>query len=194
MKKRLPDMPIDERKLAGSRLHKVLGAAMTVAVMACGWILLVAGTKPHELIVGVVSVSAAALFLYQVKRSETLELRFRLADVITGWRVPGYLVVDVWVIVRILMLDLLRIKRARSHYRVWRFKTAKRRPVSATRGVLATLYTTMAPNSIVVGIDYKQQRVLIHQMERSELTATERELGAKAFDERKVAPQETRNA
>jgi hypothetical protein len=52
----------------------------------------------------------------------------------------------------------------------------------------------MTPNSIVVGIDYKQQRVLIHQMERSELTATERELGAKAFDERKVAPQETRNA
>ncbi|HEX4650348.1 MAG TPA: Na+/H+ antiporter subunit E [Granulicella sp.] len=183
-------MAADERNVAGSGVRTVLGVAMTVAVMAGGWILLVAGTKPHELIVGAVSVSAAALFLYQVKRSEKLELRFRLADVTTGWRVPGYLAVDIWVITKILVLDLLRIKRTGSHYRVWGFKTSKKSPVLAARRVLATLYTTTTPNSIVVGIDYERQRILIHQMERSRLTATERELGAKPFEADEVAAQD----
>jgi multisubunit Na+/H+ antiporter MnhE subunit len=183
-------MAPDRREKAGGGVRNVLGAAMTVAILAGGWILLVAGTKPHELIVGAVSVGAAALFLYQVKRSETLDLRFRVADVATGWRVPGYLVVDVWVITRVLVLDLLRIKRAGSHYRVWRFTTSKESPTQAARRVLATVYTSATPNSIVLGVDYDQQRILIHQMERSKLTVMERDLGAKPFEGHEVAALE----
>ncbi len=164
---------------------------MTVAFLGGGWILLVAGVKPHELIVGAAAVSAAALFLYQVKRSETLDMQFRVADVASGWRVPWYLAIDVWIITKVLVLDLLRIKRAGSHYRVWSFKTSKERPVQAARRALATIYTSATPNSIVVGVDYDQQRILIHQMERSKLTAMERELGAKPFEAHEVTVQET---
>jgi multisubunit Na+/H+ antiporter MnhE subunit len=176
-------MAVGKREKPGSGLRTVLGAAMTVVFLAGGWILLVAGMKPHELIVGAVSVGAAAFFLYQVKRSETLEVRFQVADVATGWRVPWYLAVDVWVITRVLVSDLLRIGRAESHYRVWSFKTSKENPVQAARRVLATVYTSATPNSIVVGIDYDQQRILIHQMERSGLTAMQRALGAKPFEQ-----------
>jgi multisubunit Na+/H+ antiporter MnhE subunit len=183
-------MAVDKRKKKGSGLPTGLGTVMTVAFLAGGWILLVAGAKPHELVVGAVSVSVAALFHYQVKRSETLDLRFRVADVATGWRVPGYLAMDVWVVTRILLLHLLRIERAGSHYRVWHFKTSRESPVQAARGVLATVYTSATPNSIVVGIDFDQQRILIHQMERTVLTATERKLGAEPFGECEATVQE----
>jgi multisubunit Na+/H+ antiporter MnhE subunit len=182
-------MEVDSGAKTGSQLRVLLGAATTVAILAGGWILLVAGLKPHELIVGAVSVGAATLFLYEVKQSDTLDLRFRIADVATGWRVPGYLILDLWVITKVLVLDFLRIERAESHYRVWRFKTSKEDPVQAARRVLATVYTSVTPNSIVVGVDYDQQRILIHQMQPSALTAMQRELGAKPFEEYGVAAQ-----
>ncbi|WP_348269442.1 Na+/H+ antiporter subunit E [Edaphobacter paludis] len=157
------------------------GAVVTLAVMAGIWILLVGGTKPHEMIMGAASMALAAAFLYKTKQSDTLDLRFRAADVAAGWRPPGYLASDVWVLIKVLVLDLLRIKRAETHDRVWGFRTSKNEPVLAARRALATVYTSATPNSIVVGIDYEQNRILIHQMQPSRLTAMQRELGAAAF-------------
>jgi multisubunit Na+/H+ antiporter MnhE subunit len=160
-----------------SGARTLLGAAVTLAMMAGIWILLVGGTKPHELITGAASMALAAGFLYKTKRSDTLDLRFRAVDVRTGWRLPGYLASDVWVVTKVLVLDLLQIKPAGSHARVWGFRTSKNQPV------LATAYTSATPNSIVVGVDYERNRILIHQMEPSGLTAMQRELGATSFGE-----------
>ena len=152
--------------------------SLSVLIMAAEWILLVAGVKRDEMIVGALSVFAAALFLQLAYRAEQQRLDFRLKDLVSCWRIPWYILSDGWVVTRVLMKDLLYIKRASSFYRVSGFKTAKDDPLLAARRVLATAFTTVTPNSIVIGIDYEQSRMLFHQLERSSVPKMTRELGA----------------
>lgn len=142
------------------------------------WLLFVASTHTHELIVGFLCVVAAAAFLCLVYRSEDLRLLFRLRDVLQCWRIPGELLSGSWQIVLVLIKDLLSIERAGSFYRVCGFRTAKAKPEMVARRVLATAYTSITPNSIVIGIDYTQSRLLFHQMLRSPLSKTTIALGA----------------
>jgi len=153
-------------------------AISAVLLMILEWILLVAGTRPDEMIVGAASIVISAIFLAQAHKSSTLKLNFHLSDIATGWRIPWYVVSDCFALTRILLRDLFTAHRAGSHYRVSGFKTIKDDPRLIARGVLATLYTTTSPNSIVIGIDYKQSRMLFHQLERSPVSTMTKHLGA----------------
>lgn len=172
-------MPSARSRPARPRSLSVPAFALAVMLMAGEWILLVAGTHLQEMIVGAVSVAAAALFLYFVYVSQSLQMSFRAADILTCWRIPWYLASDAYQITIVLIKDLLSIKRAGSFYRVSGFETSKRDPLLIARRVLATLYTTVSPNSIVIGIDYEQSRMLFHQLERSSIPKMTQELGAK---------------
>ena len=158
----------------------ILVAVLAVVVMAAGWIMLVAGVKLDEMIVGAVSIIAASVFLFFVHRTSPLNLCFRVADFATGWTIPLQLVQRNWQITAVLIKDLLGIQPAESLFRVVGFKTGKDAPVLVARRVLATLYSTAAPNFIVIGIDYTQSRMLFHQIERSEISAMTRKLGAQS--------------
>lgn len=146
--------------------------------MAGEWILLVGGTKTHELLVGLVAVAAAIAFLAAILRTETMELKFTLRDVSTLWRVPGYIVTNSFTLCGVLAKDLLHLEPPGSYYRVSGFKTSKTDPTLVARGVLATAYTTVSPNSIVIGIDYTQSRMLLHQVKRDEVSAMTKQLGS----------------
>ena len=152
--------------------------ALSILVMAGEWILLVAGVKRDEMIVGALSVGAAAAFLQFVYRAEKQKLDIRLKDLATCWRLPWYILNDTWVVTLVLLKDLLGIKRASSFYRVCGFKTAKHDPLLVARRVLATAFTTVTPNSIVIGIDYDRSRMLFHQLQRSRVSKMTQELGA----------------
>jgi len=149
-----------------------------VVLMAGEWILLVAGTHLHEMMVGAASVLVSTLFLYFVYSSDTLHMTFRAADILTCWRIPWYLVSGIYEITAILLKDLLCIRRAGSFYRVSGFKTSKQDSLLLARRVLATAYTTVAPNFIVIGIDYQQSRMLFHQLKRSSIPKMSQKLGA----------------
>ena len=77
----------------------------------------------------------------------------------------------------VLVKELLGKARAGSYYRVSGFKTSKTDPTLVARRVLATAYTTVSPNSIVIGIDYEQSRLLLHQVKRDEVSKMTKELG-----------------
>lgn len=168
------------RESKASDLRRISGGALTLSVfvMAGLWIVFVAGVKRDEMIVGALCVIASALFLQLVYRAEDQKLDIRLKDLAAGWRIPWYIVTDTYVVTMVLIKDLLGIKRASSFYRVCGFKTAKDDPLLIARRVLATEFTTMTPNSIVLGVDYEQSRMLFHQLERSSVTKMAQELGA----------------
>lgn len=148
----------------------------------CGeWILFVGGTHFHEMIVGAVSVAASGAFLYSVQRTNTSHLRFTAADVLTCWRIPWYIISDIYVITAVMFKDILGVKRAGSFYRVGAFIADKTDPLLAARRVLATAYTTAAPNSIIIGIDYGEDRILFHQLERSTIPKMTQALGASSY-------------
>jgi hypothetical protein len=165
-------MPFTRSKLT------VALAISAVLLMILEWILLVAGTRPNEMIVGAASILLSAVFLAQVHKMSTVKLEFHVSDIATGWRVPWYVVSDCFVLTRILLRDLFTTHRAGSHYRVSGFRTSKDDPRLIARRVLATLYTSTSPNSIVIGIDYNQSRMLFHQIERSPVSTMTKQLGA----------------
>jgi hypothetical protein len=150
-------------------------AAFLIVVL---WILLVGGTRRNEMVVGSLVLLATGAFVFEIWKIETLKLEFGLEDVAQGWRIPWYILSGVYEIVAVLFQDLLGLKRSDSLYRVCGFKTSKLDPRLVARRVLATFYTTMAPNFIVIGIDYRQSRMLFHQLERSDVPEMTKELGA----------------
>lgn len=167
--------------MSPSRSSSMLALAIfAVLLMALEWILLVAGARPHEMFVGAVSVLLSALFLASVKKMSTLKLEFRISDVAQGWRIPGYVLRDSITLTKVLLRDLFLGRRADSLYRASGFTSGKENPCLVARSVLATIYTTTSPNSIVIGIDYKRKRMLFHQLERSAVSAMTRSLGAKS--------------
>ncbi len=142
------------------------------------WIVFVGGTRRNEMLVGAGVLLFTGAFLYQVWRIETLDLDFHLSDIAQGWRIPWYILSGVYEIVEILLKELVGIKRADSLYRVSGFKTSKSDPRQIARRVLATFYTTTAPNFIVIGIDFRKSRMLFHQLERSSVPKMTKALGA----------------
>lgn len=158
-----------------------LGVNLTmfaILAMAIEWILFVGGAHPHEMTVGALSIAAVAYFLSTVERHAKLHLRFTVHDLVSCWRIPWYLLSGTYEISRLLFKDILGINRAHSYYRVTEFKTDRKDPLMVGRRVLATVYTTVAPNFIVVGIDYQQHRMLFHQLERSSVPKMTKSLGA----------------
>ena len=147
-------------------------------LMGGEWVLLVASTHPHEMIVGACSVLAAGVFLRHAHRSEILSLHFTLRDTLAVWRLPWYVLSGIWEITLLLFKDLFG-RRTGSFYRVSGFATSKDDPTLVARRVLATAYTSAAPNFIVIGIDFRQSRMLFHQIERSSIPEMAQELGAK---------------
>jgi hypothetical protein len=63
-------------------------AIFATVLMVLEWVLLVAGTRPHEMIVGSTAVLLSALFAAAVSGTSTLALEFNLFDVAQGWRIP----------------------------------------------------------------------------------------------------------
>jgi multisubunit Na+/H+ antiporter MnhE subunit len=153
---------------------------LCVVLMAAGWCLLVAGFKRDEMIVGALAVAAAAMFLWHAFKVASERLDLRVRDVLLALRLPWMMLSDAWIVTVVLFKDLLRIEPAGSFYRVKGFRTAIHDPLLVARRVLATVYTTSTPNSIVIGIDPSQSRMLIHQLRRAPSSQLERDLGAQS--------------
>jgi hypothetical protein len=159
-------------------------SALCFLLIAVLWIVFVGETRRNEMVVGAGVLVLSATFLFQIWRIETLDLEVRGEDFAQGWRIPWYVVSGVYEIIAILAKDLFGVKRADSFYRVSGFKTSKSDPRLITRRVFATFYTTMAPNFIVIGVDYRQSRMLFHQLERSSVPRMTKALGAQPGAER----------
>jgi hypothetical protein len=131
------------------------------------------------MIVGAICVAATTLFVLFVSSSTGPNLTFRMRDVAQFWRIPWYVVSGVWEITLVLIRDVLQISPAEDLYRVCGFDSSKHDPVRKARTVLAVLYTTMAPNFIVLGVDPALSRMLFHQISASAVPQMTKALGAK---------------
>jgi hypothetical protein len=152
--------------------------AVVAFCLASGWVWLVAGTHLHEMMVGAAVVVMATLYLNAVHKSSQNEIRLQWKDVVQCWRIPWYMASGIWEITVILFKDLSYLSRAGSYYRVSGFKSSKRDQTAIARTVLATVYTTTAPNFIVIGVDPALSRMLFHQIARSSVPKMTQALGA----------------
>lgn len=147
-------------------------------VAAILWFAFVGTRAAHELEVGAVAAALTVLFAAFVQSRSPHRISLPLKDLLQAWRIPWYIVSDIWEITLVLAKDLLGITPAKSLFRVSPFAPVNENPTHLGRRVLATAYTSATPSIIVIGIDVEQHRMLFHQIERSDLPLMTKALGA----------------
>ncbi|HEY0786070.1 MAG TPA: hypothetical protein VGD62_09375 [Acidobacteriaceae bacterium] len=164
------------RGASSGSLRFALYASANAAVL---WLLFAASYSPHEWLVGFIVLVAATAFALFLRRYKPVDAHLAMRDVAQGWRLPWYLLVDCWTILVVLARDLFGSRRPESFFRVCHFGKpgAAAEPAELGRLILATIYTTATPNSIVIGAD--QHRLLFHQVAMTPVEQTTRDLGAR---------------
>jgi|GEM_PF-1676175 len=157
-----------------------LQTGLTVALMAEIWILLVGGVHRDEMIVGAVCVAGAVAMFWLVARVRGPRYHITARDLASAWRLPWYVVQDLFLVVGVLFKSLRPGDERRAAFWVCGFKTSKRDPIDVGRRILVTIYSCLTPNMIVLGIEYEQSRILFHQLAPAGVNATMRDLGVRA--------------
>jgi len=143
------------------------------------WIACVASLDLHELLLGLPAVLASVAFSFYAIRKLPIRFRPSLANLAEIWRVPGYVVIDLVRVLRVLALDLAG-SRASSLFRAARWRANSDDPRELACRALAVAYATVSPNCVVVGIDHKRRQILFHQLKKSPISEMMRRLGAGA--------------
>ncbi len=141
------------------------------------WVVFVSGFKGQEMLVGGICTAACTAFLVFAWKARPVHLEFHAADVRQGWRVPGSIVQDAWVVCRALARDLSG-RRVDSALTVHPFEASTTNRRKRAREVLVVTYLTASPNSIVLGVDQEAGLLLMHQLDPQALPETARRLGA----------------
>lgn len=138
-----------------------------------GWLLFAASMSAHELMLGSACAAVATLMGLMAWTRMAPQFHPSMKQLAAAWRLPWYVVSGCWEMLVILLKDSSGAKRPGSFYRATLFAPRPGNDAQAA-AVLATAYTTVAPNFIVIGIS--QRHLLFHQIERSSVPRMIRDL------------------
>lgn len=163
---------------AGTARRKLRGPVLLAAFVVCFGLFCLFTEKlsAPELALAAVSSVFCTLFATMLLRCAP-EIRFQARDVAQGWRVPGYIAQRVAQISWLLLRDFSG-HQVSSIFRRTSFRGEEHDATDRARRVLATLYTTAAPNFIVLQIDAREHALHFHQLTRNEPSTMLRNLGA----------------
>lgn len=163
--------------LAPKFLKSSFARLLTFAAMYLLYVLFVSPPDKAEMTIGFVVAAAAMAAAVIFRGGENVGFCPSYRDVLQGWRIPSIAVEGTCQLFRSLFLQLLGIKKADSFMRAVPFSAGGNDCRSSARGALAELYTTMTPNSVVLGISHKQHLLLLHQVAPSKLSRMMLNLG-----------------
>jgi multisubunit Na+/H+ antiporter MnhE subunit len=145
------------------------------------WLIFVGTFAYHELLIGIVGALLATVGLFIINAYYPAKFLPTLRELLLVWRIPWHLISGTSEIVAVAFKDLVGLEHAKSLFRVAQFSTGKEDVGHATgRRVLAVVYTTIAPDVIVLGINPGNGTLLFHQMKRSSVPQIAKDLGARA--------------
>lgn len=153
--------------------------AASVVFVFLAWLAFVGNLSGQELALGAAGAVVTSLLSAVVFKEMGIPLRVRFSDAMQACWIPWYLISGAWEILAVLLKDVTGVKAANSLFRAAPFNLPAGRR-GFFRRAFAVVYTTAAPNFIVVGIDASQELMLFHQIERSGVPRMTRKLGAKA--------------
>jgi hypothetical protein len=130
------------------------------------YLLLVDTTSLPELYV-LVGVALLAALAFEVSREQGFpEARFSLRSLARAWRAFAQVPLDTGLLCREAVAQLTQRKRRRGQFRAVPFKAG---PSEHDRGrsALTEIVGSLAPNTIVIGIDADSDLLLVHQLRRN---------------------------
>jgi multisubunit Na+/H+ antiporter MnhE subunit len=162
---------------AGGVLKSAVGRVATFAVMYFTYVLFVAPPDKAEMIIGTVLAAAASAAISIFRAGEKIRFCPSPRHVLQAWHMPGLALEGAQLLAKALFQQLLGIRKAGSFIRAVPFSAVGADCRSSARAALAELYTTMTPNSIVLGIAHKQRLLLMHQVVPGEVSPMMLNLG-----------------
>jgi multisubunit Na+/H+ antiporter MnhE subunit len=143
------------------------------------WIIFTGTFALHELLTGIVATLLATTGIAIISIQQPTRFSPRLADLLSAWRLPWYLVSGTLEIIVVAAKDVMGTKRAQSLFRIVPFDAGKNEgPRAAARRVLAVVYTTATPTSIVLGVNASNNKLLFHEINRTSISKMTKQLGA----------------
>jgi multisubunit Na+/H+ antiporter MnhE subunit len=142
-------------------------AAIAVAVwigLAAVWMLLVDNESLPELLTGAGVVCIATIGSELVRHQRIAQIRVHPLWILRLWRPVARVPVDVGIVMVELFRQLFERKRARGRLRAMRFRAVDQDPASNARRALAEAAGSLAPNTIVIGVDERRKLILVHQL------------------------------
>lgn len=157
-----------------------IGYVLAISVVLFAfWIVFSFSVHPQELAVGAGCVLLAGGFAVFAESQEPTPFRPSLGDLLQGWRLPWNAITDS-VAISLTLLRSLWGRRPAPLYRAVPFVAGNEdNPGDTARRVLAVAYTSVTPNSVVVGVDMRRSLLLYHQIERNPTPVLTRNLGAR---------------
>lgn len=149
---------------------------LAICLFGGSWLLFTASLSPHELLLGAACILLAFILNGLAWRQLRVHLLPTFREAITIWRLPWYVLTGIWEMFLILARELTG-QRAGSYFRATLFRRAAGKE-GISQVILATGYTTVAPNFIVIGVS--NQQLLFHQLERSSVPKMIRDLESKS--------------
>jgi hypothetical protein len=137
---------------------------VTFGAMYLLYVLFVAPADRAELLMGLAAAAASTVAVAVFRTGERIKFCPSWTDVLQGWRIPGLALKGACELFEALFLHVLGIRKAPSSLRAVPFSASGNSCRSSARAALAELYTTMTPNSIVLGIAHRQHLLLLHQV------------------------------
>lgn len=123
------------------------------------WLLFVDELQAHELLVGAGASLLAATAVESVRGAEHPRFLPHFRWILASWRLPWQIVHDCVLLLRNL------VDRRTGHFETIAFDASGADARSVARRALAIFYTTLPPNTIVIGIDRRRDYMLLHRLE-----------------------------
>jgi len=161
--------------------HPSLAVAWVVefAFLMMLWILFTTSTKTSEVLIGLPAAALAAFADGVIKSHESTRFRPRWSWVLLIFWEPWYLLTGTAQILAALARQMLG-HRPEAQFKLVRFNPGGDDEESHARRALATLYMTIPPNFVVIGIDRVKRYMLVHQVLPTPTPEIAKRLGAEA--------------
>jgi hypothetical protein len=161
----------------GVQVARVIFSSVALFLL---WALLTSGFKAQESLMGAFAALVGSSVYLLLRRKTGFTFQPRMGELLQAWRLPWYLLSGSWMITQVLFLDLLGIRRAGSFYRATSFDSGNEQPArQITRRTLATAFTTVSPDFIIIGVDTERKQMLFHQILRTDVPKMTKNLGAR---------------
>ena len=112
-----------------------------------------------------VAIACAVTFALSREQGFT-EAQIQLWWLLKAWRIPLKALLDIGLLCREAMVQLVAPRAARGDFRAVPFRASQDTPQDAGRRALTEWLGSVAPNTIVIGIDPERELLLVHQLHR----------------------------
>jgi hypothetical protein len=142
---------------------------VTWILLSLLYVVLVFKTQFAEYVAGVICGAVSAVGVDMVRRHSPVRFAFGLGWLRGAARLPGEVLIDTGRLIGVLWRVLVRREDVRGRYLVVPFKGARgTAPEAAGRRAVATWVGSIAANTLVVGFDEQHDRVLLHQLVKTD--------------------------